>query len=72
MSYGEGAVMGVPAHDERDFAFAKKYGMPIKQVVAMQGKEYSTEAWQEWYADKSDATELTRYLRVPHCPSGHR
>jgi leucyl-tRNA synthetase len=33
MSYGDGAVMGVPAHDERDFAFAKKYGIAIKQVV---------------------------------------
>ena len=34
MSYGDGAVMGVPAHDERDFAFANKYGIEIKQVVA--------------------------------------
>ncbi|MDR7297118.1 leucyl-tRNA synthetase [Pelomonas aquatica] len=33
MSYGDGAVMGVPAHDERDFAFANKYGIPIKQVL---------------------------------------
>jgi leucyl-tRNA synthetase len=36
MSYGDGAVMGVPAHDERDFAFANKYGIAIKQVVAHQ------------------------------------
>ncbi len=34
MSYGEGAVMAVPAHDERDFGFAKKYGLPIKSVIA--------------------------------------
>jgi leucyl-tRNA synthetase len=33
MSYGDGAVMAVPAHDERDFAFALKYNLPIKQVI---------------------------------------
>ena len=37
MSYGTGAVMGVPAHDERDFAFAQKYGLPIKVVIAPPG-----------------------------------
>ncbi|MBI4293036.1 MAG: leucine--tRNA ligase [Betaproteobacteria bacterium] len=51
MSYGEGAVMGVPAHDERDFAFAKKYGLAIKPVIDVDGKPYSLDAWQPWYAD---------------------
>ncbi|PCE29319.1 leucine--tRNA ligase [Burkholderia ubonensis] len=55
MSYGEGAVMGVPAHDERDFAFAKKYDLPIKQVIAAEGQTYSLDAWQEWYGDKEVA-----------------
>jgi leucyl-tRNA synthetase len=52
MSYGDGAVMGVPAHDERDFAFAKKYGLEIRQVVAVNGETFSTDAWAEWYGDK--------------------
>jgi leucyl-tRNA synthetase len=52
MSYGDGAVMGVPAHDERDFAFAKKYGLDILEVVHVDGEHYSYDHWQEWYADK--------------------
>jgi leucyl-tRNA synthetase len=55
MSYGDGAVMGVPAHDERDFAFALKYGIPIQQVIAVEGETFSDQAWQEWYADKPRA-----------------
>ena len=53
ITYGDGAVMGVPAHDERDFAFAKKYQLPIEAVIAIEGQSYSTDAWQEWYADKT-------------------
>jgi leucyl-tRNA synthetase len=52
MSYGEGAVMAVPAHDERDFEFAKKYDLAIKQVIAVEGETFSLAGWQEWYADK--------------------
>ncbi|MBU6291849.1 MAG: leucine--tRNA ligase, partial [Burkholderiales bacterium] len=52
ITYGDGAVMGVPAHDERDFVFAKKYQLAIEPVIAIEGKTYSTDAWQEWYADK--------------------
>ena len=55
MSYGDGAVMGVPAHDERDFAFARKYSLPIEQVVALGDKPYSLDAWQEWYGSKDGA-----------------
>ncbi|CAN7605995.1 leucine--tRNA ligase [Acidovorax sp. LjRoot129] len=52
MSYGDGAVMGVPAHDERDFAFALKYGIEIKQVVLVDGESFNYHQWQDWYGDK--------------------
>jgi len=53
MSYGDGAVMGVPAHDERDFAFANKYGIDIQQVVLVDGEpHFDYHQWQDWYADK--------------------
>ena len=39
MSYGTGAIMAVPAHDERDWEFAKKFHLPIIQVVAKNGEE---------------------------------
>ncbi len=49
MGYGEGAVMAVPGHDERDFAFAKKYGLPITQVIDVEGQAYSLDAWHAGY-----------------------
>ncbi len=57
MDYGSGAVMAVPAHDERDFAFALKYQLPIKQVIASlnnKDPEFDATAWQEWYGRKTD------------------
>ena len=61
MAYGEGAVMGVPGHDERDFAFAKNYGLPIKPVIDVGGKPYSTDAWQPWYADYGRCVNSGKY-----------
>ncbi|WP_455228632.1 leucine--tRNA ligase [Kingella denitrificans] len=52
--YGDGAVMAVPAHDERDFAFAKQYHLPIKQVISVDGQPFDAAQWQEWYADKEN------------------
>jgi leucyl-tRNA synthetase len=52
MTYGEGAVMAVPGHDERDFGFAKKYSLPIKQVIKVGDLVLETAAWQESYGSK--------------------
>src|SRR5258708_5841446 len=51
MAYGEGAVMAVPGHDERDFAVAKKYGLALRQVIDLDGKAYSTHELQTWDAE---------------------
>ena len=55
MSYGDGAVMGVPAHDERDFIFAQKYGISIIEVVLIDGLTYDYDQWQEWYGLKDES-----------------
>jgi len=62
MGYGTGAVMAVPGHDQRDFEFAHKYSLPIKQVIAIRTPlpphlapefAYDANTWKEWYGDKS-------------------
>ncbi|KES20392.1 MULTISPECIES: leucine--tRNA ligase [unclassified Pseudomonas] len=57
MTYGEGAVMAVPAHDERDFEFANKYQLPIRQVITLAAGDdgYDASTWQEWYGAKDDS-----------------
>ncbi|WP_269790694.1 leucine--tRNA ligase [Stenotrophomonas sp. Iso1] len=64
MGYGTGAVMAVPGHDQRDFEFATKYGLPKLQVIALKSpknddeRSYDATRWQDWYGDKSRETEL--------------
>ena len=51
--YGTGAIMAVPAHDTRDFAFARHFGLPITQVVLPNGEEPSeTDSWEDAKAGK--------------------
>ncbi|MCO7557176.1 leucine--tRNA ligase [Metapseudomonas otitidis] len=51
MNYGEGAVMAVPAHDERDFAFAAKYNLPVKPVVRTSAGDETPAPWQDAYGE---------------------
>ncbi len=64
--YGTGAVMGVPAHDERDLAFAKKYGLPIKVVVQpASGERLSSEALKAAYTEDGVLVESDDFSGLP-------
>jgi len=54
MNYGEGAVMAVPAHDERDFAFASKYDLPIKPVVRTSAGDETPAPWNDAYGEHGE------------------
>ena len=49
--YGTGVVMAVPAHDQRDFEFSKKYNLPVKVVIQPEGEELNAESMTEAYED---------------------
>ncbi|KAG1251778.1 hypothetical protein G6F66_015265 [Rhizopus arrhizus] len=58
MGYGTGAVMAVPGHDQRDNEVANKYGLPIKQVIALKDarseeeRSWDGSRWQDWVPSK--------------------
>ena len=58
MGYGDGAVMGVPAHDARDWQFAKRYGLAISQVIHVDGERFTWDHWQDWYARTEGAVTI--------------
>ncbi|MFH1602455.1 MAG: leucine--tRNA ligase [Pseudomonadota bacterium] len=61
MSYGEGAVMGVPGHDERDYAFALKYKLPIKCVIRHPAGDSVPEPWKPEYAEYGTCINSGKY-----------
>ena len=61
MTYGEGAVMAVPAHDERDFAFATRYQLPIRMVVASPAYTDTVAPWQAAYAEHGTLVNSGKY-----------
>ncbi len=73
-SYGTGAVMGVPAHDERDYVFAKKYALPIRKVIGCsdnqlpyteKGKMVDSEEYSGWESERfiAEAESLAPFLK---------
>ncbi len=63
LSYGTGAVMAVPAHDTRDFAFAKKYGIPIRTVIAPPG--WSGGELAEAYVEPGTMVNSSQFNGMP-------
>ncbi|OHD11970.1 MAG: leucine--tRNA ligase [Spirochaetes bacterium GWB1_36_13] len=61
MEYGTGAVMCVPAHDQRDFLFAKKYNLPIKVVIQPKGTELSVSEMKEAYTGEGILTDSSDF-----------
>jgi leucyl-tRNA synthetase len=61
MGYGTGAIMAVPAHDSRDFAFAIRYDIPIRQVIGWPDVTYETTAWNDVYSEHGTLVNSGRF-----------
>jgi leucyl-tRNA synthetase len=65
MEYGTGAVMAVPAHDQRDFEFAKKYRLPIRVVIQPSGRQITAEGMTEAYVDDGVMADSGEFSGTP-------
>jgi len=65
MEYGTGAVMAVPAHDQRDFEFAKKYGIPIEVVIQPEGKIVDPTSMAEAYVETGVLVNSAQFSGLP-------
>ncbi len=66
MEYGTGAVMGVPAHDQRDFLFAKKYGLPIRVVIKPPDRDLDSATMTEAYEEDGVQTGSAQFDGLPN------
>jgi leucyl-tRNA synthetase len=66
MGYGTGAVMGVPAHDQRDFEFAKKYNLPIRVVITQEEQLLKVEEMGEAYVDEGVLVNSAEFDGLPN------
>lgn len=66
MGYGTGAVMAVPAHDQRDFEFAKKYDLPMQVVIQPEGETLKVENMEEAYAAPGVLTNSGEFDNMPN------
>ncbi len=71
MEYGTGAIMAVPAHDQRDFEFAKKYDLPIRVVVVPE-KDSSPEELEEAYEGKGFVVNSGNFFGLPSTEASER
>ncbi len=65
MGYGTGAVMGVPAHDQRDFEFARKYNLPVRTVISPDGSESAGIELNGAYEDEGVLVNSGRFNGLP-------
>src|SRR6266498_499977 len=68
MEYGTGAVMAVPAHDQRDFEFARKYDLPIRVVIQPNDRKLTAETIAEAYVDDGVMVDSGAFSGTPNCP----